>query len=116
MLFRSVSEHLRGIVHGDLKCVSSIDSTLTYRVYTVYTFCQINILLQHSTSTPVITDFGVSHEVRNGTFTRELITTGRVPIGTLPWMARELVQHEEGKIMTYTKEADVWSFSMTIYV
>lgn len=74
------------------------------------------MLLRHSDSTPVITDFGVSHEIREGTFTRQLITTGRVPIGTLQWMAPELLTHESGKEVVYTKEADIWSFGMTIYV
>lgn len=66
-------------------------------------------------SIPYLTDFGVSHELIEGSFTRSFDTTGVQPIATFPWMAPELWQHKIGKV-NYTKEADVWSFGMTVYV
>ena len=65
---------------------------------------------------PILIDFGTAHELNAGALTKQLNTTGTAPVGTLKWMAYELVRPKTDRKVFYTKASDVWSFGMTIYV
>lgn len=65
---------------------------------------------------PILIDFGTTHVLNAGVLTKQLDTTGRMPVGTLKWMAYELVVPNSNRKVFYTKASDVWSFGMTIYV
>lgn len=78
---------------------------------------QANVFLREGSSTPYLADFGVSHQVKKGAFTRVLDTSGVDAIGSVSWMPPELLRLPDNVTkVTYTTKSDVWSFGMTIYV
>jgi serine/threonine protein kinase len=98
--------HLKKIVHGDLKGVSYI-SLVCSRCETDVNTSQANILID-DIGKACIADFGLS-KIKYDALSQSVTTKGRSPMGTMRFMAPEMMK---GKT---TKEGDVYSFGMVIY-
>lgn len=70
---------------------------------------QENVLIDLD-GNPLVSDFGISHLVSLSTTL--IATTGGNAKGSLRWMAIELFTDD----ISFSKEADVWAFGMTVYV
>ena len=64
---------------------------------------------------PLLTDFGISHDLRSTTATKKYLNTDvGQPSGTLRFMAKEMFTMSREHF--YTTETDVWAFGMVAYV
>ena len=77
---------------------------------------QSNILMSsHDSPKPLLTNFGISHDLRSTTATKKYLNTDvGQPSGTLRFMAKEMFTMSREHF--YTTETDVWAFGMTVYV
>ncbi|PAV17431.1 kinase [Pyrrhoderma noxium] len=82
--------HARNIVHGDLKSP--------------------NVLISPE-GDPKLMDFGISHMLSTTTQYAETATSGE--IGSIPWMAPELLNPADTCI--HTLASDIWAFGMVVF-
>lgn len=97
--------HERGIVHGSVKAVCSI--FCNFKKDTNVTHAQDNILISED-GEPLLANSGVSRLISQ-------LSTMDVADTSMRRTAPEFVYGTDG-VETFTKEADVWSFGMLIYV
>ena len=91
-------------------------NTVFFPLTSFTTHSQSNILMSsHDSPKPLLTDFGISHDLSSTTTTKNFLNTDAgQPDGTLRFMAKEMFTMSREHF--YTTETDVWAFGMTVVV